>query len=105
VRALDAKDGAFGTPPPERRSGLFDHDMMTMNMKQVSVSEFKAKGLAFFDEVATNGEVIVITKRGTPIAQVVPIEPPRSLRGSGRQLVSDEEFIAPIDVRWDALEQ
>jgi prevent-host-death family protein len=79
--------------------------MMTMSMRSVSVSEFKAKGLALFEEVANSGEVITVTKRGKPIAQVVPLEPPRSLRGSGRQLVSDEEFIAPIDVRWDALEQ
>jgi len=78
---------------------------MTMSMKSVSVSEFKAKGLALFDEVASSGEVITVTKRGKPIAQVVPLESPPSLRGSGRQLVSDEEFIAPIDVRWDALEQ
>ena len=49
--------------------------------------------------------MITVTKRGKPIAQVVPLESPPSLRGSGRQLVSDEEFIAPIDVRWDALEQ
>jgi prevent-host-death family protein len=78
---------------------------MTMTMKSVSVSEFKAKGLALFDEVAKSGEVITVTKRGKPIAQVVPLEAPPGLRGSGRQLVSDEEFIAPIDVRWDVLEQ
>jgi prevent-host-death family protein len=77
---------------------------MTIVMRSVSVSEFKAKSLALFEEVAQRGEPITITKRGKPIARVVPLEPSPSLRGSARQLVSDDQFIAPIDVPWDALE-
>jgi prevent-host-death family protein len=77
---------------------------MTMVMKTISASEFKAKSLALLDEVAETGEPLVITKRGRPVAQVVPMEPAPSLRGSIKQLVSDDELIAPIDVTWDALE-
>jgi prevent-host-death family protein len=76
---------------------------MTMVMKTISASEFKAKSLSLLDEVAETGETIVVTKRGRPVAQVTPVAPPPSLRGSGRQLVSDEEFIKPIDVEWDVL--
>jgi prevent-host-death family protein len=76
---------------------------MTMVMKTISASEFKAKSLALLDEVAETGETIVVTKRGKPVAQVGPVEQPPSLRGSMKQLVSDEEFIKPIDVEWDVL--
>lgn len=39
----------------------------------MSVSQFKATCLARFEEIASGGEGIVITKRGVPIAQVGPV--------------------------------
>jgi prevent-host-death family protein len=42
-------------------------------MQTINVSEFKAKCLALLDEVARNGEGIVILKRGKPVARVVPV--------------------------------
>jgi prevent-host-death family protein len=72
--------------------------------RTISASRFKAQCLALLDEVAESGETIVITKRGKPVARIAPLEPPRSLEGSVTFLVSDEEFIAPIDVEWDAIE-
>lgn len=75
---------------------------MTMVMKQISASRFKAQCLALLDDVAAGGEEIVVTKRGEPVAKLVPLEPPASLRGSVTFLVSDEELIAPIDVVWNA---
>jgi antitoxin (DNA-binding transcriptional repressor) of toxin-antitoxin stability system len=44
---------------------------------------------------------VVVTKRGKPVARVVPAEAPPSLRGSVQVLVSDDEFIAPLDEVWD----
>jgi len=41
-------------------------------MIQVTATDFKAKCLAFLDEVARTGELIVITKHGRPVAQVSP---------------------------------
>ena len=38
----------------------------------VSISEFKAKCLALVDMVKKTGQPLLITKRGEPIAQVVP---------------------------------
>ena len=44
--------------------------------------EFKAKCLEAMDEVASTGEPIIVTKRGRPVAQIVPItQRPKSLRG------------------------
>ena len=43
--------------------------------------EFKAKCLEAMDEVASTGEPIIVTKRGRPVAQIVPItRRPKSLR-------------------------
>lgn len=76
---------------------------MTMVMQTISASQFKAKCLALLDDVAESGGEIVVTKRGRPVAKVVPVEDDfESMQGSVTQLVSDEELIAPIDVVWEA---
>ncbi len=76
---------------------------MTMVTKRhVPAGQFKAQCLALLDEVASTGRPLVVTKRGRPVAEVVPVEPPKSLAGSVEILVSEEELIAPIDERWDA---
>jgi prevent-host-death family protein len=41
---------------------------------QVTAAEFKAKCLRLMDEVAKHRTSLVITKRGKPIARLVPIE-------------------------------
>jgi prevent-host-death family protein len=45
-------------------------------MRSVSAGEFKAKCLAIMDEVNETGEPVLITKRGKPVARVVPAEMP-----------------------------
>ena len=49
----------------------------------VNAAEFKAKCLKLIDEVATTHESVVITKRGKPMAKLVPIgdETPTKLFG------------------------
>jgi prevent-host-death family protein len=76
--------------------------MTMVNKRHVPAGEFKAKCLALLDDVASTGRPLVVTKRGRPVAEVVPIEPPESLAGSVEILVSEDELIAPIDERWDA---
>jgi prevent-host-death family protein len=76
---------------------------MVMSSKTVSASEFKARCLAMLDEVASSGSEILVTKRGRPVARVLAVEEPRSLRGSVKYNVSDEELIRPIDVEWNAM--
>ncbi len=44
-------------------------------MKEIQASEFKAKCLAILDEVAQQGESVMILKRGKPVAQLVPPTP------------------------------
>jgi len=63
--------------------------------------EFKAKCLKVLDRVAETREAVVVTKRGKPVAQVVPLDHAVEvdLRGSVT-LVGD--ILAPIDESWDA---
>lgn len=71
-----------------------------MTQRRIPAAEFKAKCLALLDEVAEKRETLVVTKRGKPVARVVPAEEPPSLIGSGRQLVSDDELIKPLYEDW-----
>jgi prevent-host-death family protein len=74
---------------------------MTMVTKRhVPAGQFKAHCLALLDEVAATGRPLVVTKRGRPVAEVVPIEPPKSLAGTVKILVSEDELIAPLE-DWD----
>ena len=44
-------------------------------MESFNVSRFKAHCLAILDEVARGKKRVIITKRGKPIAEVIPYEP------------------------------
>jgi prevent-host-death family protein len=46
---------------------------MTMD-KMIAAAEFKAKCLHLLDEVARQRASLVITKRGKPVAKLVPID-------------------------------
>ena len=77
-------------------------------MIRISATEFKAKCLAIIDEVGTTGDIVVIEKRGKPVAQLssfVPLDaevPQASLRGTVR-IVGDvtEPVVDPDD--WSVL--
>jgi prevent-host-death family protein len=75
---------------------------MVMKPREVNAARFKAECLALLDDVAATGQPIVVTKRGKPVARVIPVEEPPSLRGSVTILVSEEELLAPMDEVWDA---
>jgi prevent-host-death family protein len=44
-------------------------------MKEIAISEFKAKCLAILDEVQKTKQPIRVTRRGRPIAEVAPPSP------------------------------
>jgi len=73
---------------------------MTMKRptRTIPAGRFKTACLALLDEVSATGETIVVTKRGRPVAQVVPVAAPRSLAGSIRR---ERNLIAPIDDAWE----
>ena len=71
--------------------------------RTIPASRFKARCLALLDEVAETRIDLVVTKRGRPVARVVPVEDQRApeLLGSVRYK-SEKDLLAPVDEEWDA---
>ena len=66
--------------------------------KTVRAADFKQRCLALMDDVAATGDSILITKRGKPIARLVPVEQARpQALGCLRDVLEilDEDFTLP----------
>jgi prevent-host-death family protein len=81
--------------------------VMTMvKVRSIPAGEFKAKCLALMDEVERTGQPLVITKRGKPVARLVPeSSAPKSLFGimKGTVIITGD-IISPLDEPWEALQ-
>jgi len=51
-----------------------EHDPMPKKLRQVSAADFKANCLRLMDEVAQRRQPIIVTKRGKPVAKLVPAD-------------------------------
>jgi prevent-host-death family protein len=73
--------------------------------KQVTATDAKATIARLLDDVAA-GEEIEITKRGRPVARLVPPAGARSLKGSfegaAMTAVDEEEKLFSTGVSWNA---
>jgi prevent-host-death family protein len=49
-------------------------------MRTMTASYFRARCLKLMDEVAAGGEAIVITKRGRPVAELLPLDGSEALQ-------------------------
>jgi prevent-host-death family protein len=84
-----------------------------MRTRTVPAGRFKQQCLAMLDEVADRHEEVIITKRGRPVARLVPIASARAreedilgrLRAQTRVLVSDDELMKPLgeEAGWKVL--
>ena len=54
----------------------------------VPAGEFKQKCLAIIDTVATTHEPVVISKRGKPVARLVPVESDADIEATGGRRAS-----------------
>lgn len=72
--------------------------------RQIGAGEFKAKCLGLLDEVQRERKEIVITKRGKPVARLVPVEtaPPALFGRMKGTLEILGDIVSPIDEIWDA---
>jgi prevent-host-death family protein len=73
-------------------------------MKTIAAAEFKARCLTLMEEVRSTREHVTITKRGKPVAKLVPAGPPTrefigSLKGVFR-IVGDIESPAVPPEDW-----
>jgi prevent-host-death family protein len=76
--------------------------------REIPAGEFKAKCLALLDDVRDSHTEIIVTKRGKPVARVVPIEEGGKrkssfghMKGLGIQHCSDEDLFSTGEV-WEA---
>lgn len=69
----------------------------------IGAGDFKAKCLQLLDAVAAQREPLIITKRGKPVAKLVPVPPQAALFGAlAGSVVSESDIIAPIGEDWEA---
>ncbi len=70
---------------------------------EVPATEFKAKCLKLMDNVAKTREPVIITKRGKPVAKLVPAEEqPKSLFGCMKGTVEIlGDIVSPLEVEWE----
>jgi prevent-host-death family protein len=72
-----------------------------MTMRQIGAAKFKEQCLAILDEVDEDG--IVITKRGRPVAKLIPIEAESAdLIGSLRDQLKVKGDVFSTGVPWHA---
>jgi prevent-host-death family protein len=80
---------------------------MATNQLEIPAGEFKARCLRLMDEVQKTRRPVVITKRGKPVAKLVPVEeepePRRSIFGCMEGTVTIlGDIISPIEQEWNA---
>ena len=72
----------------------------------MAISKFKAYALKILDQVAKSQESIVITKRGKPLAEVVPFRKSDKNPVPGKladTLVFEKDIVSPLGKdMWDA---
>lgn len=74
-----------------------------MSDLSIPAGEFKAQCLQLLDRVAATGEPLTITKRGRPVARLVPLPLERGLFGALAGTVQVQlDLLAPIGEDWDA---
>jgi antitoxin (DNA-binding transcriptional repressor) of toxin-antitoxin stability system len=76
--------------------------MMKITRKTVNASEFKAKCLKFLDHLGPEG--MVITKRGRPVARVLPVTAASNAEtiGSMRGKITIKGDLFSTGAKWHA---
>ena len=74
-------------------------------MKTMGISQFKSHALKILDQVAKTQEIIVITKRGKPLAQITPYRTSDINPKPGRlsdTFVFEKDVVSPLgEEMWD----
>ena len=78
--------------------------IVELGTRTMTAAEFKAKCLALMDEVNASGDIIVITKRGRPVAKLEPYRVmPEQWLGRDREVIEIHgDLIEPVEANWDA---
>lgn len=72
-----------------------------MTVREIGAAKFKEQCLALLDQLDAEG--LIVTKRGKPVARVVPYESESAeLIGSLRHKINVKGDLLTTGVRWDA---
>lgn len=73
-------------------------------MKTLAITDFKAHALQVLGQVAKTKEPVVVTKRGKPLAEVVPFSAGKPAPGKlSEALVFEKDIVSPLgEDMWDA---
>jgi prevent-host-death family protein len=70
-------------------------------MRTIAAGKFKDVCLQMLDEVEENREPVVITKRGRPVAKLVPVIPPRSRPSLAGSVLAEQGDPFSTGETWD----
>lgn len=75
-------------------------------MQVMGISEFKAHALNVLDQVAKSKNPVIVTKRGKPLAQILPYQADQVDHRPGKladTLVFEKDIVSPLgEEMWDA---
>lgn len=77
---------------------------MVMSAKRettIPAGEFKAKCLAILDQVQAGRGSVTVTKRGKPVARVVPISADRKTHSLAGSVLEEDDLITPLHDVWN----
>ena len=74
-------------------------------METLSVSQFKTTCLSVLDQVSRQKKRVLITKRGKPIAEIIPVAGPGEKISLKDTVTFMGDIISPVAVEdWEALQ-
>jgi phospholipase/carboxylesterase len=80
-----------------------DHGHIVKQQSSIAAGEFKAECLSLLDSVARTRRPLVITKRGKPVAQLVPMPDAPALFGAlAGSVVHEDDLVSGLGETWDA---
>jgi prevent-host-death family protein len=71
----------------------------------VAAGDFKARCLSLMERVSHTHEEIVISKRGKPVAKLVPVDAQPQLSAFGHlagSVLDEQDIVSPTGEVWDA---
>lgn len=73
-------------------------------MKTMAITDFKSHALQVLGDVATRKERVVVTKRGKPLAEVLPYTEEKPIAGHlAEALIFEKDIVSPLgEHMWDA---
>lgn len=75
---------------------------MTTGAQTMTAARFKATCLDVLDRVKRTRRSLIITKRGRPVAKLVPLEEKENNAPLAGSIVFQGDLISPVDEAWNA---